>query len=294
MNKQIDTTNNLIAEIQKNSNSVEDENLKNLISKINPIKETDQLHSYSILATETRELAKYMAKLTQIKLFSEKEKITETQEMLQSVIDNKPWSDPYLEISLLLEWAVYRVFVTLQAQIPPDYEPIMNSDWTMPLSVAGGNRPDLVTEFDNFVVVVEDTVSSGARQYNTEGEPVTRHVADVQKSYNNKKPVYGLFIARDINPNVIEYYLVYHAFHKHPNSDQNLLIVPISIKDFLELYKKMIIDIDKGKKSFHEFFKNIEQSRNADNCNKCQISNLNVSEFDKLIKESIQKFKDSM
>lgn len=67
----------------------------------------------------------------------------------------------------------------------------------MPVGTAPGNRPDLIAEFRNFVIVIEVTLSESSRQEAMEGEPVRRHVADAVEKYSKQgKPVFGLFIAK--------------------------------------------------------------------------------------------------
>lgn len=263
-----------------------DPKLKELISSLKAIKSDEGMDSLSNTASTSRKLLQYTGKLAEMKTYSESSKIDETIEMLQNVMDNKKWENPYMEVNLLLEWAIYRAFSSLNSKIPDEYGPILNSDGTEPIFTAGGNRPDLVAEFDNYVIVVESTITNGSRQYNTETEPVTRHVAHIQKSYPEKK-VYSFFIARDIDSNVVEYFLVYHAFHKHPESNNHLLLVPISIKDFKELYKKLSTDITNAAVSLKRFFENVEHSRNANNCEQCRTSQMDVRSFTDLITKEL-------
>ena len=53
---------------------------------------------------------------------------------------------------------------------------------------------------EKFVLVVEVTLSSGQRQYESEGAPVFRHVGKCQKEYD--KPVFGIFIAEKLDINM--------------------------------------------------------------------------------------------
>jgi tryptophan synthase alpha subunit len=71
-----------------------------------------------------------------------------------------------------------------------------------PLGTAPGRMPDIVYYYKDFVLVVEVTLATGARQYEAEGEPVSRHLAQVRKSLrqqNDNRPVYGLLISDNYN-----------------------------------------------------------------------------------------------
>ncbi|HJX59540.1 MAG TPA: AlwI family type II restriction endonuclease [Patescibacteria group bacterium] len=80
-----------------------------------------------------------------------------------------------------------------------------------PLHNAPPKLPDLVCYYNNFVLVVEVTLSTGARQYDSEGEPVARHLGDVVevlRTNADKRPVFGLFLAPSINPSVVALFFV--------------------------------------------------------------------------------------
>ena len=50
-----------------------------------------------------------------------------------------------------------------------------------PTSTAQGNMPDIECDYGTFALSVEVTLQRGQRQYESEGEPVTRHYAQLQK-----------------------------------------------------------------------------------------------------------------
>jgi len=127
------------------------------------------------------------------------------------------------------------------------------------------------------VIVVEVTVSTGQRQYDTETEPVVRHIAELQKAHPTKK-VYGIFIANKIEDSVVDYFLVYHAFHRHPTSDKNILIVPCTSKSFLDLYNKMRSSKN-PKNELKKFFEDVEQTTKT--CSTCKRPELTMQDFQK-------------
>lgn len=106
----------------------------------------------------------------------------------------------------------------------------------MPVGTAPGNRPDLIAEFRNFVIVIEVTLSESSRQEAMEGEPVRRHVADAVEKYSRKgKPVYGLFIAKNIDSNTAETFRIGVWYNKE-DEKLDLNIVPFTITQFKSLF----------------------------------------------------------
>jgi hypothetical protein len=105
-----------------------------------------------------------------------------------------------------LEWVFWRAFLAIDTLANKPWEVRQFSvDATMnPLSPAPSRRPDIICEFDDYVLVVEVTFTENSRQEAVEGEPVRRHVAEVTQRFAEQKPVYGLFIAPRIDTNTAE------------------------------------------------------------------------------------------
>ena len=61
-------------------------------------------------------------------------------------------------------------------------------------STAQGNMADISCDYGDFRLTVEVTMQSGKRQYEAEGEPVTRHLAKVKKKPINQLTVYLLHL----------------------------------------------------------------------------------------------------
>lgn len=81
----------------------------------------------------------------------------------------------------------------------------------LPLSTAPGRVPDIVCDYKDFVLVIEVTLSGGERQYETEAEPIARHLATVKRNLRqvgDERPVYGLFIAPSISEATIAHLFV--------------------------------------------------------------------------------------
>ena len=104
----------------------------------------------------------------------------------------------------------------------------------MPVSTAPGNGPDLIAEFEDFVIVIEVTLSESSRQEAMEGEPVRRHVADLMQQYD--KPVYGLFIANRIDSNTAETFRI-GIWYTRDDERLELHIIPFTLMQFNMFFK---------------------------------------------------------
>ena len=95
------------------------------------------------------------------------------------------------------------------------------------------------------------TLAGGSRQVVMEGEPVTRHVFKVIRD-SGTKPVYGLFIAKEVNPNTVD------AFHNARywsdwESSITTPVISIEIEHALSLVRaiqKKMITIEALRKLF--------------------------------------------
>ncbi|GAG98749.1 unnamed protein product, partial [marine sediment metagenome] len=93
---------------------------------------------------------------------------------LYEAIIQRDVTDP----ATFFEWNSWRAMIALDKC--KNITPYMTMDDNLqPVHCARGNVPDLVVEFDNYVVAVEVTLTRGRRQYMTETEPVTFHVGNV-------------------------------------------------------------------------------------------------------------------
>lgn len=108
-----------------------------------------------------------------------------------------------------LEWAIWRLFLAINEIVGPISKTrgFRIDEDINPIHHAKGGDADLTFTYDNFKLVCEMTLTSGSRQFVAEGEPVTRHVFKAIEA-SDGKPVYGLFIAKKLDPNTID------AFHK--------------------------------------------------------------------------------
>ncbi len=148
---------------------------------------------------------------------------------------------PTGEAPAYLEWAVWRAFLAInQLQNPPNKSRRFPIDRDfLPLNHAPGGGPDLVFEFESFVLVVEVTLLTSGRQEAAEGYSVRQHVFQVKKQYEQagNKPVYALFVAPILNPNSVATFQLGQWYEE--DVEIRLDIVPVTIRQFNTLFAAM-------------------------------------------------------
>jgi AlwI restriction endonuclease len=138
-----------------------------------------------------------------------------------------------------LEWSVWRAFLAIDSLSNRPWEARrfrVDQDFH-PIGPAPSNGPDAIFEFDEFVVVVEVTLTSSSRQEAAEGEPVRRHVARLVDEYERRgKRVYGLFLANEVDTNTAETFRI-GVWYRPDDSRLTLRIVPFTVKQFADLFE---------------------------------------------------------
>lgn len=144
---------------------------------------------------------------------------------------------PRSERPAYFEWIVWRSFLAINSIVNPPWESRnfkVDPDFK-PISHAASGSSDLIFEFDDFVLVVEVTLTTSSRQEAAEGEPVRRHVANyVQKYEPLGKQVYGLFMAIVIDTNTANTFRL-GEWYLPDDTQIHVQIVPVALKDFKEL-----------------------------------------------------------
>lgn len=166
-----------------------------------------------------------------------------------------------------LEWNTWRVFLAIDTLTNKPYEArnFKIDDELQPVNHATGNQPDMVFEYENFVLVTEVTLSVRANQWSSESEPVPRHVAKIQSKFKGKKDVFGIFIAPNIDTNSI---LTFFNNRQYAIDDDiiELTIVPLSvdqIKWLLGLFKEKRFSTQDMKRLFETIKSEIPSSKDA-------------------------------
>lgn len=155
-------------------------------------------------------------------------KYDEIQQTYQQIEDNELYDAP-----LMLEWNTWRAMTMLDGG---DIKANLNfDDYGNPLSTAAGNMSDIVCDYGDYMVCVEVTMASGQKQYEMEGEPVTRHLGKLKKA--SGKPCYCLFVAPTINDACVSHFFTLHHLNLAMYGGKSTIIpLPLSI------FRKMVED----------------------------------------------------
>ncbi len=142
-------------------------------------------------------------------------------------------SDSLYDAPLMLEWNTWRAMTMLdggnvKANLKWD-------DRGQPMSTAQGNMADIICDYGDFGLAVEVTMQCGQRQYEMEGEPVSRHLAKLKKEIG--KEAYCLFIAPKINESCIAYFYALHTMNIAFYGGQSI-IVPVELDVFINMVEQ--------------------------------------------------------
>jgi hypothetical protein len=175
---------------------------------------------------------------------NEEEQVKETIAYLKK-IDKQPIDEEVYDIDIedepaYLEWAVWRAFLAINHLVNEPHEARrfkVDQDF-FPMGCAPGGGPDLIFEFEDYVLVVEVTLTTSSRQEAAEGEPVRRHVAKEKAKVAAKtgKTVYGLFMARSIDNNTAETFRI--GVWYNGDEPDFINIVPITLRQFILMMEK--------------------------------------------------------
>ena len=150
-------------------------------------------------------------------------------------------SIPHGEAPAYFEWIIWRAFLAINSLInqPNECRKFKIDQDFLPVGTAPGGGPDLIFEFEKFVIVGEVTLTTNSRQEAAEGEPVRRHVANIVDFYESKKKrVYGLFLANRIDSNTAETFRV-GTWYRNDDVKLKLDIVPLPLSLFKVFFDSM-------------------------------------------------------
>lgn len=165
---------------------------------------------------------------------------------------------------LMLEWNTWRAMTMLdggdiKANLKLD-------DKGQPMSTAAGNMSDIVCDYGDFGLAVEVTMQSGQKQYEMEGEPVSRHLAKLKKETG--KEAYCLFIAPKINESCIAYFYALHTMNIAFYGGKSV-IVPLELDIFINMveqsYKAGYVPNPQQVRSIFEY--SVEQAKSSEDEN---------------------------
>lgn len=169
-------------------------------------------------------------------------------------------SNQLYDAPLMLEWNTWRALTMLDGgEIKAN---LKLDDKGQPMSTAQGNMADIVCDYGDFALTVEVTMQSGQKQYETEGESVSRHLAKLKKETG--KEAYCLFIAPKINESCIAYFYALHTMNIAFYGGKSV-IVPLELDVFINMveqsYKADYLPDPKHVRSLFEY--SVEQAKEA-------------------------------
>jgi len=174
---------------------------------------------------ESRKEQLITEQVTAIKDYRQFEEISST---FDQIITKSLYDTP-----LMLEWNTWRAMTMLDGgNIKAN---LKFDDFGNPMSTAQGNMADIVCDYEDFGLTVEVTMQSGQKQYETEGEPVTRHLAKFKRE--TEKPAYCLFIAPNINDSCKAHFYALHKMNiQFYGGTSTIVPLPLSV------FRKMVED----------------------------------------------------
>ena len=166
----------------------------------------------------------------------------------------------FYDAPLMLEWNTWRAMTMLDGG---DIKANLKfDDKGQPMSTASGNMADIVCDYGDFGLAIEVTMQSGQKQYEMEGEPVSRHLAKLKKETG--KEAFCLFIAPKINESCIAYFYALHTMNIAFYGGQSV-IVPIELDVFVNMVEQSYrADYVPNSKQVKEIFEySLEQAKTA-------------------------------
>lgn len=163
-----------------------------------------------------------------------KEQIEEIKSyaLYSEIIDtyNEIISEGYYDAPLMLEYNTWRAMTMLDGgTIKGNFK---FDDIGQPLSTASGNMPDIECDYGDFILSVEVTMRQGQRQYESEGEPIARHLGQIKK--RTGKQVYCLFIAPTISKASLAYFFALNKIEVACYGGKTN-IIPLELDQFMRL-----------------------------------------------------------
>ena len=139
----------------------------------------------------------------------------------------------FYDTPLMLEWNTWRAMTMLDGG---DIKANLKfDDKGQPMSNAVGNMADIVCDYGDFGLSVEVTMQSGQKQYEMEGETVSRHLAKLKRETG--KDAFCLFIAPKINESCIAYFYALHTMNIAFYGGQSV-IVPLELDVFINIVEQ--------------------------------------------------------
>ena len=135
--------------------------------------------------------------------------------------------------STYYEWNIWRAMTMINhGNVKGNF---IVDDMGNPTSTASGGKSDIIGDYGSFKIGVEATLSTGSKQYEMEGEPVNRHIGQLQKN----GPAFGIFIADKLHDSVINYFYTTVLINSSIYNGK-VNIIPMNTKTFIAFFQKAI------------------------------------------------------
>ncbi len=181
---------------------------------------------------ELKDLREKIVEETRNSIISAQIKELKSYALYSEVVDtyNEIIADSLYDVPLMFEWNTWRAMTMIDGgNITGNFK---IDDAGQPMSTAQGNMPDIVCDYGDFDVTVEVTMQSGQRQYDTECEPVARHLGKHKR--DTGKETYCLFIAPNINPASIAHFFMLSKVNV-AHYGGKATIVPLELDTFMKM-----------------------------------------------------------
>lgn len=221
------------------------------------------------LKQQSRSIEENLQKLKEIEFYYSQSEENQIEDIInfydlilsKSILGGEAYYPAYLE------WNTWRVFLAIDTLSNKPYEArnFKIDDELQPINHAVGNQPDMVFEYENFVLVTEVTLSMRANQWSSESEPVPRHVAKIQSKFKSTKDVFGIFIAPDIDTNSVLTFFNNRQY-SIDNSIIEITIIPFKIAQIiqiLDIFRKKRFTVQDMKRLFESIKFEMANSKNA-------------------------------
>lgn len=192
------------------------EKLKKLVAEVREYRKQLQGHETHLIAQKTEAISQYI-------------------EVLQNIYNEE---DRPIALEKYTALALYALNDALKIQ--PNY-PV--GDDNEPTFTAPAGKPDIECFYESFNAICEVTMLTSRNQWYQEGQPVMRHLRDFEEKNKNKKS-YCLFIAPKLHRDTLNTFWVSVKYEYEGNQQR---IIPLSIQNFIELLKTLMVLKQKGR-----------------------------------------------
>ena len=223
-------------------------------------KSTHAIHTLKSLYQQLTDLAARIAvRETQRKLAGH-DAVDDIISVYGGIRDNDP---DIVDRPLTLEWNTWRALSMMDDAIGIKANFQMDREG-QPLNPAPGKVPDIHCEYRDFLLAVEVTLTTGARQYAAEGEPVERHVGYLQRdtrAAEDSREVYGLFVAPSIARSVNSHFWNLHNARKPTKEFAGFVrVIPLTLEQFTQLVERSRGRLPISSEAIHGLFAGASQA----------------------------------